>query len=175
MPQGRLGADECRREHRAPALEVIVNVGSARVDTAALGRQHIRNGKIVYRRSKTKVLVEIPILPDLQEIIDGLPPGRLPLVARDDGAPYTKESFGNLFRQWCDEAGIPKGYAAHGIRKYAATLRAELGATVKQLMAWFGWLTEKEAVASTRAADRRRLVAQLGQMVNASSPNLGSG
>jgi hypothetical protein len=157
------------------ALEVIVNVGSARVDTAALGRQHIRNGMIVYRRSETKVLVEIPILPDLQEIIDGLPPGRLPLIARDDGTPYTKESFGNLFRQWCDEAGIPKGYAAHGIRKYAATIRAELGATVNQLMAWFGWLTEKEAVAYTRAADRRHLAAQLGQMVNASYPNLGSG
>lgn len=149
------------------ALEVLVNVGAARVDTALLGRQHIRAGIIIYRRHKTKVLVEIPILPGLQRVIDSLPPGRLPFIARENGAAYTKESFGNMFRDWCDEAGIPKGYSAHGIRKYAATLRADLGATVSQLMAWFGWLTEKEAVEYTRSADRRRLAMQLGDMVNA--------
>lgn len=149
------------------ALEVLVNVGAARVDTALLGRQHIRGGMIVYRRHKTKVLVEIPILPDLQKVIDSVPSGRLPFIAKDDGTAYTKESFGNYFRQWCEEAGVPKGYSAHGIRKYAATVRADLGATVNQLMAWFGWLTEKEAVEYTRAADRRRLAQQLGEMVNA--------
>jgi hypothetical protein len=149
------------------ALEVLVNVGSARVDTALLGRQHIRSGAIVYRRHKTKVLIEIPILPDLQRVIDELPlNGGLAFIAKDNGAAYTKESFGNMFRGWCREAGIPNGYSAHGIRKYAATVRADLGATVSQLMAWFGWLTEREAVEYTRSADRRRLAQQLGKMVN---------
>lgn len=157
------------------ALEVYVNIGASRVDTALLGRQHIKGGLIVYRRHKTKVLVEIPILPDLQSVIDAMPSSRLPFIGKEDGTAYTKESFGNMFRQWCHQAGIPNGYAAHGIRKYAATVRADLGATVSQLMAWFGWLTEREAVEYTRSADRRRLAAELGRMVNAAKATPRSG
>lgn len=144
------------------ALELLVNVGAARVDTALLGRQHARNGFLSYRRHKTDVLVEIPILPGLQAVIDEMDgSGALAFIATDHGTPYTKESFGNLFRQWCDEAKIPKGYSAHGIRKYAATLRANLGATAYELMAWFGWLSIREAELYTRTAERRRLASAM--------------
>lgn len=140
------------------ALELLVNVGAARVDTALLGRQHARNGLLTYRRHKTGVLVEIPILPGLQAVIDEMEGSdALAFIATDRGTPYTKESFGALFRRWCDEAGIPKGYAAHGIRKYAATLRANLTATTHELMAWFGWLSIREAQEYTRTAERRQL------------------
>jgi hypothetical protein len=148
------------------AFELLVNVGAARIDTALLGRQHVRNGMLVYRRSKTGVLIEIPILPDLQTVIDQMAGDNLAFIATERGTPYTKESFGNMFRAWCDEAGIPKGYSAHGIRKYAAALRADLGASVLQLMAWFGWITMREAERYTRSADRRRAAVALGNIVN---------
>lgn len=149
------------------AFELLVNVGAARVDTALLGRQHIRSGFLTYRRSKTGVLVEIPVLPDLQSVIDEMEgSGDLAFIATEQGKPYTKESFGNLFRQWCDEAGIPKGYAAHGMRKYSAAHRAELGATAPQLMAWYGWLSMREAERYTRAADRKRMAIALGGLEN---------
>lgn len=158
------------RDHHAigtkarSALELLVNVGAARVDTALLGRQHVRNGTLSYRRSKTDVLVEIPVLPDLQKVIDDMAgEGRLAFIATDRGTPYTKESFGNMFRGWCNEAKIPPGYAAHGLRKYAAVLRANLGATANELMAWFGWISEREATRYTRAADRKRLAIRLGE------------
>jgi hypothetical protein len=152
------------------AFELLVNVGAARVDIAALGRQHVRNGMLTYRRNKTGVLVEIPILHDLQAVIDQMAGDNLAFIATDRGTPYTKESFGNMFRDWCDAAGIPKGYSAHGIRKYAATLRADLGASVLQLMAWFGWLTMREAERYTRSADRRRAAIALGDIVNPKFP-----
>jgi site-specific recombinase XerD len=148
------------------AFELLVNVGAARIDTALLGRQHVRNGFLVYRRHKTGVLIEIPILPDLQAVIDTMAGDNLAFIATDRGTPYTKESFGNMFRDWCNVAGIAKGYSAHGLRKYAAKVRAELGATVPELMAWFGWMTMREAERYTRAADRRKMAVSLGQKVN---------
>jgi hypothetical protein len=61
------------------------------------------------------------------------------------------------FRKHCAAAGIPVGYSAHGVRKYAAPDRANRGATTHELMAWFGWLTVREAERYTRAASRRKL------------------
>ena len=146
------------------AFELLVNVGAARVDTALLGRQHVRDGMLSYRRHKTNVLVEIPVLPDLQRIIDRVEATeRLTFVATDQGTAYTKESFGNYFREWCKQAGVPKGYSAHGVRKYAAKVRADMGATAHELMAWFGWLTIREAERYTRDAARRQLAMSMAQ------------
>ena len=146
------------------AFELLVNVGSARVDTALLGRQHVRDGMLCYRRHKTNVLVEIPVLPDLQRIIDEMAATeRLTFVATDQGTAYTKESFGNYFREWCRQADIPRGYSAHGVRKYAAKVRADLGATAHELMAWFGWLTIREAERYTRDAARRKLAMSMAR------------
>lgn len=154
------------------AFELLINTGAARVDVVRLGRQHVRDGTLSFRRSKTDVLVEIPVLDGLAAILAETKAGdRLAFIMTDQGRPFTPAGFGNWFRDRCNEAGIPPGYSAHGVRKYAAVVRANLGATVNQLMAWFGWLTEREAADYTRAADRRRLAADLGQKVNALFPN----
>jgi hypothetical protein len=49
----------------------------------------------------------------------------------------------------------------HGLRKARATILAERGATDRQLMAVFGWKSEKEATKYTEAANRKRLAAAL--------------
>jgi len=74
----------------------------------------------------------------------------------NNGRPLTKESFGNLFRKACREAGL-QNRSAHGLRKAAATRAAENGATVAQLNAIFGWKGAKMTTLYTEAADRRRL------------------
>ncbi len=47
--------------------------------------------------------------------------------------------------------------SAHGLRKLSATIWAERGATVNELMAMFGWLSPQMAALYTMAADRKRL------------------
>src|SRR5438034_526076 len=47
--------------------------------------------------------------------------------------------------------------SAHGLRKLAATIWAERGATEHELMAMFGWLTPAMAALYTRAARRKLL------------------
>lgn len=74
----------------------------------------------------------------------------------DLGRAFTDAGFGNKFRSWCDEAGLPH-CTAHGLRKAGATIAANNGATSRQLMAMFGWDTLKEAERYTRAADQQRL------------------
>ena len=150
------------------ALELLVNTGAARGDAVRFGPSHVRHGVLSFRRSKTDVEVQIPVLDGLIKALDAMPaiPLRTFLVT-DQGMAFTPAGFGNWFRDRCNEAGIPVGYSAHGIRKYAATLRANLGATAHELMAWFGWLSIREAERYTRGAERRHLAIGLGERVNA--------
>jgi integrase len=154
------------------ALELLVNTGAARADVVQLGKQHIRDGVLSFRRHKTGVLVEIPVLDGLRVILDEIAPDeKLTFLLTEQGKPFSDAGFGNWFREVCNGAGVPVGYSAHGVRKYAATLRANLGATAHQLMAWFGWLSIREAERYTRAAERRRLALELGQKVNTEMTN----
>jgi hypothetical protein len=96
-------------------------------------------------RNRDPVTTEIPILPPLQQVIDASPTGDLTfLVTAQARRPFTAAGFGNWFRDRCNEAGMPH-CSAHGLRKAGATIAAENGATVHELMSVFGWLTMKEA------------------------------
>jgi site-specific recombinase XerD len=144
------------------ALELLACTGAARCDAIRMGRQHVREGTLSFRRKKTKVQVEMPVLPEMQAAIDAMPardgaPPQLTFLVTEYGKQFTDAGFGNWFRDRCNEAGIPVGYSAHGIRKYAATRFANRGATAHELMAWFGWLTIREAERYTKAAARRDL------------------
>ena len=140
------------------ALAIFLYTGLRRGDAAILGRQHIKSGIISLRTEKNGAQIYLPILPILQEIIDASPSGNLALIAKDDGGPMTKESFGNWFRKACKAAGVPG--RAHGLRKLGATRCADAGATVHELNAIFGWVGTKMAMHYTQAADRKRLAAQ---------------
>lgn len=137
------------------ALDVLLYTGLRRGDACVLGRQHVRDEVITIRMEKTKDEVSIPLLPDLRKTLDAGPTGDLAFIATMAGRPFKKESFGTWFRIACREAGCPG--SAHGLRKAAAVRLANGGATVHQLMAWFGWKNEGMAMSYTRAADRKRL------------------
>jgi site-specific recombinase XerD len=140
------------------ALELLTGAGQARGDTVRMGRQHVREGVLKIRRGKTNVLVEMPVLPEVQEALDAMPPAEhLTFLTTEAGKSFTAAGFGNWFCDRCREAGLPKKYAAHGLRKAAATRHADHGATAHELMAWFGWTSIREAERYTKAADRKRL------------------
>lgn len=157
--------------HERLAFEVLLNTGLRRGDAVKLGRQHIKNGVLTIKTEKTGDEVSIPVLDELAEIIDKSPTGDLALIVGKNGRPMTKESFGNKFREACAAAKVPG--AAHGLRKAAAVRLAENGATVHQLMAWFGWTDDSMAKLYTRAADRKRLAMEAGELLQRSpSPKI---
>ena len=119
----------------------------------------MRDGRLRFTQQKNRkrkpVQTTIPILPELQQVIDASPTGNLTFLVTGAGAPYTVWGFGNWFRERCIEAGVPG--RAHGLRKAGAATAAENGATTKQLMAIFGWLTIEQAEEYVEAANREKL------------------
>jgi len=158
-------------------LDVLLYTGLRRGDAVRIGRQHVRNGVATLKTEKGGFLVEVnlPILPVLQATLDAGPCGDLTFICGERRRPLTKESFGNMFKRACRDAGVnaPKK-AAHGLRKIAATRAAENGATEFELMAIFGWLDPKMAAHYVRAANRKRLAAQAMGKLNASGTSIPS-
>jgi len=137
------------------ALAILLYTGLRRGDAAKLGPRHVKNGMILMETEKTGTPIAIPILPQLQEIIDQSPLGSVTLIARHDGLPMVKEGFGNWFSDASRAAGVPG--SCHGLRKAGATRAAESGATEHELNAIFGWTGNKMASLYTKTANRARL------------------
>ena len=78
-------------------------------------------------------------------------------LVTSQGEPFSAPGFGNWFREACDEAGLPKGCSAHGLRKAAARRLAEAGCTVHQIASITGHKTLKEVAHYAAAADQVRL------------------
>lgn len=177
--------DEVRQfEERHPigtkarlAMSLLLFTGQRRSDVVTFGRQHVPKAKVTFtqhkgRKRKPKQLT-LPILPALQQVIDASPCGDLTFLVNDFGRAFTAAGFGNKFRDWCNQAGLPH-CSAHGLRKAGATIAANNGATAHQLMSIFGWDTTKEAERYTRTADQQRLAESAMHMTEISERSNGS-
>jgi integrase len=163
-------ADEVKQfEHHYPvgtkprlAFALMYYLGVRKSDAVLLGRQHMRNGEFKFIPKKTRYkkmeAIQLPVAAELANIIEAGPCGDLTYLVTEYGKPFTSEGFGFWFRERCHDAELP-GCTAHGLRKARATILAERGATDRQLMAVFGWSSEKEATKYTAAANRRKLAA----------------
>lgn len=136
-------------------LDVLLYTGLRRGDAVKIGRQHVRDGVATLRTEKTGATLILPVLPVLATTLAAGPCGDLTFICGASGRPFTKESFGNEFREAARKAGVNK--SAHGVRKIAATRAANKGATVAQIEAIFGWSGGGMASLYTRQADRERL------------------
>ena len=155
-------------------MALLLFTGQRRGDVIRFGKQHVRNGKLTFtqrksRHRKPKKLV-LPILPVLQKIIDASPCGDLTFLVNKWNRPFTDAGFGNRFREWCDEAGLPH-CTTHGLRKAGATIAAQRGATSKQLMSVFGWDSIQMAELYTRSADQEHLAESAMHLLDTAATN----
>lgn len=145
------------------ALHLGLFTGLRLEDLSIIGRQHVKNGWLSIRPTKNKrskkeaVVVELPILPELQKTIDTSPIGNMTFLVTEFGKPFSVKGLGNKMRQWCDEAQLFH-CTTHGLRKAGASIAAENGATDEDLMALFGWVTKSQTTHYTKKA-RRKLIA----------------
>jgi integrase len=101
----------------------------------------------------------VPLVPELQALIDEVPADRLTFIHSEFDRPFkSAASFGNRVRKWRRDAGLPEGLSAHGMRKAATHwwLRnhRDLIPNNFALKTIFGWVTEKELIRYTRDFDR---------------------
>lgn len=142
------------------AMALMLYTGQRRSDAIRLGRQHLRDGRLEFtqhkNRARSPVTLSIKVHPKLQQIVDASGAGNLQFIVTEFGKPFTDAGFGNRFRKWCDEAGLPQ-CSAHGLRKAATTRLAEAGCTEQEIMAITGHRTSKEVSRYARAANQKRL------------------
>lgn len=140
-------------------FDLALYTGAARVDLVHLGRRHIENGVLTFKRQKTGVTTHVPMTPQLTAVIARTPDISPTFILSKHGKPYSKETLGNLFGNAARAAGMKA--RLHGLRKAFCVYWAEQGKTTHQIAAMAGHLTLSEVERYTRAVDRRRMIEQL--------------
>jgi integrase len=166
------------REHYANgtmarlAMELMLNIAVRRHDAHLIGWQHLKNGRLSWRPSKTSKTtgkeLKIRVLPELQAALDAMPKSdALTFLLTEHGRPFASAAaFGNKFADWCDAAGLGKvacpdgkirNYRAHGLRKAACQQLAHAGATAPEIMSVSGHSSLAEVQKYINEVEQERL------------------
>lgn len=140
------------------AMELMLWTGQRRIDAIRLGPSDIRGGRINVLQSKTGKELWLPVAPQLVAAIVAMPtvaPGA-PFIATEHGKPFSNPGFGNRFRQWCDDAGLPR-CTAHGLRKAMMRRLAELHMGNQSLKSVSGHSGDDEVATYTREVDQAKM------------------
>lgn len=137
------------------AFELLLHTGLRRSDVVSLGRQHLKGRLLSITTQKTGTTITVELPDAVLALINATKTGDLHFLVTTFGKPFSAAGFGNWFHDASAQAGIHKN--AHGVRKLAATIAANDGATSSELMAQFGWTTSQQADVYTKGADRVRL------------------
>jgi len=116
-------------------------------------------GNVVQK--KTGKALEIPIHPNLRDVLDAVPDlaGREFVVMTQWGKPFSPKALGMRMQRWTAAAGIAPGHTLHGLRKTLGKALAEHEATTRQLMEVLGHDNIEHAELYSREAEQKRLAA----------------
>jgi integrase len=138
------------------AYEMMLNVGTARIDTHLTTWVQADADDFEYTRRKTGVSVLVEKAQSLRAALAALPRKHVCILTTEWGKPFTVDGYSGWMRDAMREAGLPPDCRPHGLRKTFGRLLADAGATAHEIMAALGHLTLAEAERYTREADRRR-------------------
>ena len=140
------------------ALTLMLLHGFRREDASIFGRQHIKDGRIRFVTGKTESEFTAFVSPLFLDAAEAAPKHEhLTFPANGWGRPFASgAAFGNWFKDRCREAGLPH-CSAHGVRKGAASIARENGASDGQLDAMFTWADPDQRGTYTAGADHAKL------------------
>jgi len=157
------------------AFIIAATINGRRGDIVKIGPANIVGDRIKYTQEKNKAKnpseISVGLSPFLRRAIEATKTGDFTFLITSYGKPYTKESFGNQFRKWLEQAGV-YGKNTHGVRKAFASWAAEGGATDEELMAGFGWRARSQVSTYTKGASRGRLSDSITAKTNAKLSHL---
>lgn len=138
------------------AMSLLLYTGLRRSDMVKIGRQHRQGDRFILRHEKNKSDTSIRILPQLGAALDAMEDKHLTYLVTHKGKPFEPASFGNWFRDRCNDAGLPH-CSAHGLRKAMSRRLAESGATNLEGRAVTGHKTDAMFAHYAAAANRAKL------------------
>lgn len=153
------------------ALALLLFTAQRRGDIVQLGRQHVRNGVLHLRQQKTGATLTIPVHPELVAVLEATPSDHLTFLTTASGKPFSAAGFTNWFREMCNEAGLPRGTSAHGLRKAACRRLAEAGCSANVIASISGHASLREVQRYTAAADQVRMARSAIDTVVAAFPS----
>jgi len=142
------------------ALALLLYTAQRRADVIQMGRQHVRDGLIHVRQSKTGATLAIPLHPELRLVLDATPTDHLTFLTTRGNRPFHPDAFTHWFKRKCREAGLPARASVHGLRKAACRRLAEVGCSANVIASISGHATLREVSRYTAAADQVRLARQ---------------
>jgi integrase len=142
------------------AFALLLYTAQRRADVVRMGRQHIRDGLIHVRQSKTGTSLAIPLHSELRAVLDATPADHLTFLTVRGGRQFHPDAFTHWFKRKCGEAGLPARASVHGLRKAACRRLAEVGCSANVIAAISGHATLREVSRYTAAADQVRLARQ---------------
>ncbi len=141
-------------------MSIMLYRGVRRSDGVLIGRKYESKDRqcetfqVFKGRKKCVTVLTLPILPPFRDLLDAIEPGSGTWLETLLGKPCSAAGFGNSFKDWCMEAGLPK-CNCHGLRKIGAVRAAGAGASEHELMAMFGWENADMARVHTRKAAQK--------------------
>lgn len=143
------------------AMELALNTAARRCNVAKIEREHIRDGRISVQHVKNGNATRVAIAPETRAALDAMPAAPIKhLVLTKFGKPYTAAGFGNAFRDWCDQAGLPKHCSIHGLRKARSRQLAEAGVSDAGGRSFTGQKKNETFAYYAEAANQDRLADQ---------------
>lgn len=139
------------------ALALLLYTVQRRGDVVRMGRQHVRDGMIAVRQSKTGTMLSIPIHPELRAMLAATPSDHLTFLTTSFGKPFVAAGFTNWFRGACNAAGLLRGTSAHGLRKAGCRRLAEAECSANVIASISGHASLGEVTRYTKAADQARM------------------
>lgn len=142
-------------------MTLMLYTGASRADAVKLGWGNIKEGRIEYRRQKTRknpngILVSIPVHEFLAETLQTVQQGSFTFLGTIQGKARTATGLGTAMRKWCDKAGLPL-CSSHGLRKAICRRIIEAGGQPHELMSVSGHITLAEAQRYAEAFGRKGL------------------
>lgn len=150
------------------AMELMFYTACRREDVVSLGPPHIKklgprrikDERVRFVQAKNEArnpsVIDVPHNTELANVIEATNTGPFTFLITKYGRPFSVAGFGNRFKAWCREAGLPH-LSAHGLRKARAVQLAEAGCTAHEIMAITGHRSLSEVQRYTDAAQRQKL------------------
>jgi integrase len=142
------------------ALALLLYTAQRRSDVIRMGWQHVRDGVIHVRQGKTGRELRIPILAELQTVLDATPRDQMTFLVTRFGKPFSPVGFTNWFKGACRAAGLPEAASVHGLRKAALRRVAEADHGANVIAAISGHRSLREVARYTASADQLRMARQ---------------
>jgi integrase len=142
------------------AFALLLWTAQRRSDVVQLGPANLRSGHFHFTQSKTGKPMKLMVAQPLVDVLAATPiVGVGTYLVTDEGKPYTAHSFGNRFKDWCADAGLPQ-CSAHGLRKACLRRGAEAQLTEDMIASISGHENMDEIRTYVRAANKARMAAE---------------